>query len=333
MTPVPPNPRDRATRPENFLWDMTLPIITPGDPARKAAILSRYAHAGFGVVSLTMAIDRMDATWAEQSIADHREWLATQTDACVLATSVEAIRAARAAGRLAVTLHFQGTGPFGEDLGRVESFYHLGIRHALLAYNEQNLAGCGCQVPTDTGLTPFGRRLVAAMERVGMLVDVAHTGARTARQAIDVANRPVIVSHANARALCDHPRCIGDDLIRACAATGGVVGISGIGMFLGGSGPSVGRLVDHIDHVAGLVGPTHVGLGLDHVYDMDAMAAFVRSMPEMYPAESRNFDPRQLGPEDGPVIAAELARRGYDATARSAILGENWLRVCAAVWK
>jgi len=328
---TPPAP---GTEPSgSLLWDMTLPIITPGDPARKADILGRYARAGFAVVSLTMAIDRMDAVWAEQSIADHRQWLATQADICEVATSVAAIDAARAAGRLAVTLHFQGTGSFGDDLGRVEAFYRLGIRHALLAYNEQNLAGCGCQVPVDSGLTPLGRRIIAEMERVGMLVDVAHTGVRTAREAIDAATAPVIISHANARTLCDHPRCVDDDLIRACAATGGVIGISGLAMFLGGEGATPARLVDHVDYVAGLVGPQHVGLGLDHVYDMPAMEAFMRSVPEMYPAESQHFDPGQLGPEDGPAIAAELQRRGYDAATRRGILGDNWRRVCATVWK
>lgn len=318
--------------PTGLLWDMTLPIITPGNPTRKAAILGRFARAGFGVVSLTMAIDRMDAAWAEQSIADHRTWLAAQSDVCALATSVADIHTAHRAGRLAVTLHFQGTGPFGDDLDRVEAFYRLGIRHALLAYNEQNLAGCGCQVPSDTGLTPFGRRLIAAMERVGMLVDVAHTGLRTAREAIDAATAPVIISHANAGALCAHPRAVPDDLIRACAATGGVIGISGVAMFLGGRATPA-RLVDHVDYAVGLVGVDHVGLGLDHVYDMDAMGAFMQSMPEMYPAESKHFDPGQLGPEDGPAIVAELARRGYDTAAQRAILGANWLRVCAAVWR
>ncbi len=143
----------------------------------------------------------------------------------------------------------------------------------------------------------------------------------------------MIASHANVRALCEHPRCISDELIRAVAARGGVIGITGIGEFLGPAGATPARLVDHIDYVANAVGPQHVGLGLDHVYDMEMFMEFVRANPAMYPAESQRFDASQVLPGDGPAITAELLRRGYCEAGVRGILGENWLRVCEVIWK
>ena len=135
---------------------------------------------------------------------------------------------ARKAAKLAVGFHFQGTAPFEEELGWVDLFYQLGVRHALMAYNEQNLVGSGCHVAEDTGLSDFGRELVAEMNRVGMLVDCAHTGYRTTMETLEASASPVIISHTNVRALCDHPRCVWDDQIEACTAPGGVLGMTGL---------------------------------------------------------------------------------------------------------
>jgi membrane dipeptidase len=150
-------------------------------------------------------------------------------------------------------------------------------------------------------------------------------------ETMEVSTAPVIVSHTNVAALCDHPRCVRDDQIEACARRGGVLGLTGLGPFLGKGEPSVERLVDHIDHIANLVGPEHVGLGLDWVWDLESFARFVARLPERYPEEQYR-DMRQLSPEDGPRVTEELLRRGYRETEIRGILGENWLRVCRRVW-
>ncbi len=323
--------RARELHADALVWDMTLPIITPGLPETRADVLRRFARNGFDVVSITLAVDIVGFQLAMQSFADQRRFV--ESSDAVLIRSAADVRAAKRQGKLAVGLHFQGTGPFEDNLSWVPVFYDLGVRHALMAYNQRNRVGCGCQVPEDTGLTEFGRAIVGEMNRVGMIVDVAHTGLRTSMETIEASAVPVIVSHANVRALGDHVRCIGDELIRAIAAKGGVIGITAIGEFLGGGGATPARLVDHIDHVANLIGPQHVGLGLDYVYDMETFAAFVRANPEMYPAESKHFDDSQLAPEDGPAITAELLRRNYAENEIRGILGENWLRVCEAIWK
>jgi membrane dipeptidase len=166
-----------------------------------------------------------------------------------------------------------------------------------------------------------------------MVVDCAHTGYRTAMETIEASASPVIVSHTNAQALCPHPRCVRDDQIDACAAKGGVLGITGLSAFLGGAGATPARLVDHIDHVADRVGPEHVGLGLDTVYDLETFEAFVARLPDRYPADAGYRDMQQLGLEAAPAITEELLRRRYGEKEIRGILGENWLRVCREVWR
>jgi membrane dipeptidase len=316
-----------------LVWDMTLPIITPGRPERKSQLLARTAAAGFDFVSITLAIDGMDFRAAAQQIVEQRRFVREQSAPSVLAESTDDILQARERGELAVGLHFQGTAPFEDELGWVELFHALGVRHALMAYNETNRVGCGCHVPEDTGLTGFGRSLVREMNRVGMIVDCAHTGYRSSMETIEASTSPVIVSHTNARALCDHPRCVRDDQIEACAAKGGVLGMTGLSAFLGGAGATPERLVDHIDHVANLVGPEHVGLGLDYVYDLETFETFVARMPDPYPPEAGYRDMQQLELEQVPRITEELLRRRYGEKEIRGILGENWLRLCRELWK
>ena len=314
-----------------LVWDMTLPIITPGSPQRKQPLFRRAAAAGFDYISITLAVDLYDFRAAATELARHRSFVADHSDVAVLADSTAAISEARAAGKLAIGFSFQGTAPFESELGFVDLFYELGVRHALMAYNDHNLVGSGCHVAVDKGLTAYGRELVAEMNRVGMVVDCAHTGYRTTMETIEASTSPVIISHTNARALTDHPRCVRDDQIEACAATGGVVGMTGLNIFLGGEA-TPRRLVDHIDHVAGLVGPAHVGLGLDYVYDLETFQEFTDASPELYSPDADYSNMAQIELEDAPRITEELLARRYSETEVRGILGENWLRVCHQVW-
>ncbi len=316
-----------------LVWDMTQPIITPGLPERRDALLGRIAAAGFDYVSITLAIDGMDVRAAAQQLVNYRRFVEKRSESCVVVESAADIARAREEGRLAVGFHFQGTAPFEDNLDWVELFYRLGVRHALMAYNEPNLVGYGCHVERDAGLTEFGRSLIAEMNRVGMIVDCAHTGYRTTMETLEASEAPAIISHTNVRELCDHPRCVWDDQIVACAAQGGVMGMTCLGGFLGGEGATPARIVDHIDHVVQLVGPQHVGLGLDYVYDIQSFETFVSRMPDRYPPGRGYSDMRQLELEQAPRITEELLRRGYGEKDIRSILGNNWLRVCGEIWK
>lgn len=316
-----------------FVWDMTQPIITPGLPARKDVLFDKIAKAGFDLVSITMAVDGMDLREASQYIMSHRRFIEQRSERCIVVESIDDIERARREGRLAVGLHFQGSAPFEDNLDWVALFYRLGIRHALMAYNEVNRVGSGCHVKDDRGLTDFGRDLIREMNRVGMVVDCAHTGYKTTMETIEASESTVIISHTNVRALNDHPRCIWDDQIEACAAQGGVIGMTGLSGFLGGEGSTARRVVDHIDYISELVGPQHVALGLDHIYDLETFTGFIVSNPDKYPAGNGYDDMRQLELSAAPQITEELMRRGYQETEIRGILGENWMRIARDVWK
>ncbi len=316
-----------------LVLDMTQPIITPGSAERRENLFDRIAGAGFDFVSITLAIDGMDLRAAAQQLVNYRRFVADRAERCVLVESVADIARAREQGLLAVGFHFQGTAPFEDNLDWVEIFYRLGVRHALMAYNEPNRVGVGCHVEEDTGLTEFGRALIGEMNRVGMIVDCAHTGYRTTMETFETSQAPAIISHTNVRELCDHPRCVWDDQIVACAEQGGVIGMTCLSGFLGGEGATPARIVDHIDHVVQLVGPSHVGFGLDYVYDLPSFEAFVAKLPDKYPPGSGYTDMRQLELEEAPRITEELMRRGYGEKDIRGILGENWLRLCGEIWK
>jgi membrane dipeptidase len=184
----------------------------------------------------------------------------------------------------------------------------------------------------DEGLTPYGEAVIAEMNRVGMILCLSHTGERTATEAIELSSKPPIFSHSNSAAVHPHRRNISDRLIKMCADRGGVVGINGLGDFLCAPGePIVPALVRHIDHAVQLVGPDHVGIALDYVYDQDELRAYLKSMPNLFPGgipEEFPFVP----PEDLPLIADGLLRLGYTDRDLSLILGRSWLRVARENW-
>jgi membrane dipeptidase len=147
------------------------------------------------------------------------------------------------------------------------------------------------------------------------------------------ATRPVIFSHSNPLALWKHKRNIRDEAIRACAATGGVVGINGIGTFLGENDNRSVTFARHVDHVVQQVGIDHVGIGLDYVFDMQELDDYIAAHPEMFPPEQGYAKGlRLVAPEQLPEIAAELFRLGYRTGDVRKVLGGNFLRVAKTCW-
>lgn len=203
----------------------------------------------------------------------------------------------------------------------------------LLAYNRNNKLGGGCQ-DEDIGLTEQGRRVLDAMREAGMVLCCTHTGGRTVREAMDYIERPVIFSHSNPRAMHDHPRNITDEMIRACAATGGVVNINGIGIFLGHNDNTTDTYVRHVRYVADLVGPAHVGIGLDYVFDSQELDDYVTSNPTTFPPElGYGAGIRMVEPDRIPAIVDALLAGGWADSEVAGFLGANNLRVARAVWR
>lgn len=336
---MPPEPQATAAAELHaaaLVGDFTVPFADIGDPLRKAALLPRYAASGVSFVSLSIGGDQAGIAETLHLLSRERRRLLAEPERYLLAGNCADIERAKREGRLAALFHFQGTDSFEGNLGMVECYYRLGVRHALLAYNTRNRVADGCMEPENAGLSAFGRRLIAEMNAVGMLVDCSHTGERSSREAMDCSTQPVIFSHSNAAAVHAHPRNISDAQIRACAATGGVVGIMGVGAMLGAGNDDVrDLLITHVDHCVNLVGPEHVGLSLDFVYDAEATyrAALAWAGGQFPAGTGYRADMPLVEPEQFPWITHALLSRGYAAADVRAILGGNWLRVGREVWK
>ncbi|EJL30844.1 dipeptidase [Novosphingobium sp. AP12] len=317
-----------------FVAEMTTPITAPGSSALKDALARRFLENGLDFMSVTVAEDADTAT-ALRQIGEIRRFFLSQSKTCVLIDTVDDALAAKAVGKLAVSLHFQGTMPVGRDLNLVEVFYKLGIRHMLMAYNNKNLVADGCHEPGGTGLSNFGRKLVDEMNRVGMFVDVSHTSHAAAMDVLEYSNRPVIASHTNVAAIQPHARNINNEQIRAIAGSGGVIGLTGLCIFTGDDEASADGYVRHIDHIAQLVGPAHVGLGFDYVYDLPALVAFAQTMAGIWPADGgyTRTDMKQVEPEAIGAIAEGLSARGYSDDDVRNVLGGNWLRMMREIWR
>jgi membrane dipeptidase len=166
-----------------------------------------------------------------------------------------------------------------------------------------------------------------------MIACCSHTGERTALEVIEHSKNPVIFSHSNPRGLWDHPRNVRDHVILACTAKGGVVGINGVGIFLGDNDDRSETVARHIDYVAKLAGIDHVALGLDYVFDMEELLAYLRGHPQTFGDDSALASPRFVVPEQLPEIVDCLVAMGYAEADLERVLGLNVLRVAAAVWR
>lgn len=263
--------------------------------------------------------------------------LVRETPGLRLAGSVADIRAAKAAGELAIFLHFQGTEPVEYEPALLEAYWRLGVRVVQLAYNRRNPLCDGCEEPHDAGLSQLGRRVVAELNRLGMLVDLSHTGVRSSREAIDASSAPCVASHANAAAVHPNKRNLGDELIKAIAQRGGVIGVNGFPSFVASSDrPTLDQFIDHIVYIDSLVGPGHVGLGIDYYEssraEYDATVASGTWSPENYPPPPYHYPTGIEQPDGLPELTARLLARGYDEPTIRGILGENWLRIYGEVW-
>lgn len=267
------------------------------------------------------------------------------------------IEAAQREGKLAVILGDQDADAFSEAAGndwgylsdkpriKLRERYDAGLRVLNFCYNLANQFGGGCLDP-EVPLTRSGRWLQDALEEIGVLVDTGgHTGRRTALDVARRAKKPVICSHANIKALNDNVRNLSDDVIRAIADTGGVVGLTASEDLMERNGSNAGRdlprcplarYAQDIEYVRALVGVDHVGLGPDFVHGKHMPYGLGRSMifpPEMVePQEPLRFTVGFEDPSQFPNVAAELRRRGWSQGDVAKVMGGNWLRVYRAVW-
>ncbi len=295
--------------------------------------LKRYRDAGVNMAILNIGFGEHGIEEHVRVLAGFRRWLKDRPEDYVIVEKVSDIELARAEGKLAVAFDIEGANGIADQPSLIGLYYDLGVRWMLMAYNRNNRVGGGCH-DDDGGLTDFGREVLDEMAKVGMVACCTHTGYRTSMEVMSYSSRPVIFSHSNSRAVHDHQRNITDEQMKACAETGGVVGINGIGIFLGANDNSPDAYVRHLDYAVQLIGPDHVGIGLDYVFDQRELNDYVRTMAHTFP-KSMGYEAgiRFVAPEAIEPIVERLVKLGYPDAALIAILGENFMRVAREVWR
>ncbi len=190
-------------------------------------------------------------------------------DFVVHATSVADILNAKRSGRVAWVASMEGAAMIENELDRIDILHGFGVRALGIAYSEGNQLGAGLKEPRDGGLTMFGRRAVERMNKVGMLIDCSHCGDRTTLDTIERSEQPVILSHIGARALWDSNRLAPDEVLTACAAKGGLIGIEAAPhttVTRGWRRHGLESFMEHFEYIKDLVGIDHVGFGPDTLY-------------------------------------------------------------------
>lgn len=279
----------------------------------------RLIEGGVTAQFFAMFTDDSLVTRAREHTYEMLEAMEAAFDRCGrarLATTVSHVLAAKDTGTLAGFLTIEGGEAIGESLDELRSFYARGVRLMTLTWNRINAIGRGAEHPGPDGLTPFGRKAIAEMERLGMIVDVSHLCDQALDEVLAVAQRPVVASHSNSRVVVPHRRNLTDDQAERIAATGGLVGVTFAGVFVDPvpSQVTVSRVLDHVDHLVSVIGADHVGLGTD--FD-GFTAAHGLVMP----------DCTHL-----PELTAGLVGRGYAETDIRKIMGGNWLRVADSIF-
>lgn len=250
-----------------------------------------------------------------------------------LVTSTREILEAKEHGQVGVLLGFQNTSPFSDDYRMVEVFHRLGVRIAQLTYNNQNLVGGACYEPVDSGLTRFGKVIVAEMNRVGMLIDLSHVGNRTSLDAIAASSQPVAITHSNPTWFVDSPRNKPDAVIDALVERGGVIGCCLYPNVVGGAETTLADFCKMVARLCEQVGVRHVGLGSDCTRDWGQdYVAYLRDgrwrptdqhNPPQWPEWPEWF----TGPADLPAVTEGLLDVGLSEDEVTAVLGGNWLRL------
>jgi len=264
------------------------------------------------------------------------------------ATSPIDIRTAHSAGEHCLYLTGNGV-PLpsvrtnvSEDLGLIRLFFELGIRMMHVTYNRRNLLGDGCAETANGGLSDFGRAAVAEMNRIGVIVDVAHSGWQTSLEAAQTSAKPMVASHTTCEGLFRHIRSKPDNVIKAICDTGGLIGICCIPSFLAGSG-DIAMLIEHVDYVVRKFGADHVAIGTDAGHTSRYYNTEIRKLKSrgtrlprfaaLWPegALGGNWpNSRSLAWTNWPLFTVGLVQKGYSDETIQKILGGNVLRVCEA---
>jgi membrane dipeptidase len=298
---------------------------------KDSGINAFHIAVGTGGVEAYLNTLRFIASW-DSFLANHDLWL-------MRVDSASDLDRLKNSGKVGVILGVQNSEHFRSPAD-VDYFHSLGQRVSQLTYNTRNLIGNGSTERRDEGISDFGAAIIERMNKVGMAVDVSHCGDRTTLDAFELSKTPALITHSNCRALVPgHPRCKTDEAIKKMAASGGVMGITGVRMFVKNDEPTtVEHFLDHFDHVKKLAGVEHLGVGSDIDLDgYDDMPAEENKRLRAGYKGSYGFRERiDIEGVDHPKrifdLTEGLIRRKYTDREIEMVLGGNFKRVLAQIW-
>lgn len=314
-----------------LLWDQHACLPLQLDAAVEP--LARFTRPGGSLVSVNAGYS--PHTFSDtMALLQHYRSAIDSRDDLELAATVDDVTAIAGRGKIAVVFDLEDSAPIDDNLENLATLARMGVRTLLPTYNHANRAGSGCLDADDSGLTKWGRSIVAEMNAVGIVPDGSHCSIRTGLDLCDASTGPVIYSHSCMRSVWEHPRNITDDQARACAETGGVVGITGVGIFLGANTPTLEAMTRHLEYAVELVGIDHVGVSTDFSFDADDFLAEVQSNLHLFDESYTRWGPLQwMPPETFLTLGTHLERRGWSDSDVRAVLGGNFVRVARQAWR
>ena len=312
-------------------------------------ILADARAAGMNAVNVTLGYVSGPEEPFEETIRDIAFWdarLRSHPNELLKVLTAADILHARAERKIGVIYGFQNAAMMGEDASRADIFADLGVRVIQLTYNPANRIGDGSMAPQNRGITPFGREVIAALNRNRIMVDLSHSGQRTCLEAARLSAQPISINHTGCRALTDLPRNKTDEELRLVGERGGFVGIYFMPFLSPDSVAEPADVVAHIDHAVNVCGEDHVGIGTDGgTTGVDNMAAYrARTREEI--AERRAagigaagenpdtlpFVERLSGPNQFRQLIRLLRARGYTQRRIEKIMGLNFVNYARTVW-
>jgi membrane dipeptidase len=322
-------------------------VLIPPAPLDGKTFLERAAASGVSAMNTTLGLGGIatgpdDLRALLSSVYGYLCYFELEAARVLHVLTADDVERAKREGKLGIIFGVQGlASKIDDDLTLLRILHRLGLRVAQLTHNERNAFGCGCLETPDAGLTQLGRACVAELNHLGILVDLAHAGPHTAREAIELSTRPCVISHANARALRDNPRNVPDEVLRVLGARGGVLGITAYAPFCEtkpGVRPALDDLVDHIEHVGNVIGIDHVGIGSDF-FESESEIRFARFTRSYAAATGVYTSPATVYVEGFeridrfPRLTEALVRRRFSDQEVLKVLGGNFLRVFRQAWR
>lgn len=272
------------------------------------------------------------------NVARWKGWFREHSDLITQVTTSADIARAKREGKTGIILGWQNLTGIEDQLGYLQLFKELGVGIMQIAYNTQNLVGTGCYESRDGGLSDFGHEVIAEMNRLGILCDLSHVGAKTSEDVIKASKKPVAYTHCLPGALKAHPRNKSDEQLRFIVERGGFVGVTMFPPFLRrGTESTVDDYVEAIEYVIQLCGEDQVGFGTDFTQGYDRKffewithdKGYARKLTEfgeiVNPAGIREI-------KDYPNLTAAMQKRGWKESRIRKVMGENWVRLLKEVW-